>query len=213
MKTIEEQDGNLVENISRRFLLSTPLASAYGVVIFINLNRLETTKKKLEGLLFQDFQSMISGVLEYWSNPNRNLEFDDDLSQDIRDLRNIVASSKEVLENYRKAVLDTLGSEIEDKCPMVVFRRILKKVLDIGGGLSNAKESRNIFVDLSEMTFELCVEIGWSGSLLLNFLNGLDSTCRFWHEAYPTIVKKRSLASFSRFMTGLIVCVKTLIDK
>lgn len=207
-------EGNIIDNVCKRFLLPSHIAVGYAAVVFVNVNRLETTKKRLESLPFSAFLEMIIVILQYWVNPNDKLEFDDELSQDIRDLRTFFTSVKEATENFRNMCVEhILIPNFNDKCPVLVFKRLFKKILDVGGGLSNSKEVRNVFVDISEVIIDQSLEYGWTKDQLLAVLDSLDRSMALFQSWYPNTIKNRHINSLNRLMAGLMQCIQVLLKK
>jgi hypothetical protein len=55
-KRVEDAEGNPIQMIMTHFLLSQDLASQYVHIIFINHYRLDTTKRKMAGLGYADYE-------------------------------------------------------------------------------------------------------------------------------------------------------------
>ena len=90
--------------------MSKQLASQYANVIFINSNRIDTTKKKLQMFSLDDFEYCASVFMRLWSYfPQDSYEeFDSQLSQDCREIKQIIFSGKEVQDELRSIVTASL---------------------------------------------------------------------------------------------------------
>eukprot|EP00126_Sphaerothecum_destruens_P012338 Sdes_comp21158_c0_seq1m19829 len=67
VKIVEEMDGSLVANIQSNFLLSKALSHSYAAIIFLNLNRIECSKKKLIPFNFKDFEFLAWVIMNHWT--------------------------------------------------------------------------------------------------------------------------------------------------
>lgn len=122
---MEEESGNLRTLIQHEFLLPDVLAryrlfsvpqlyfppSKYAHIIFINNNRLDTSKRKLSSFTFPDFEYCASIFMRYWSSVggvDTTDEFDQILVQDVRDLKSILLPNKDLIESYRTIVFPLL---------------------------------------------------------------------------------------------------------
>ena len=115
LKSVEEQPGNLQQNIRTAFLLPDPLAQTYTVAVFITLHRsatspgevcngwrmavhrlvcrFEVCKKKLAVVSLEDWVSVCSAIRRDWSGAGLDVDdggeacLDRDFSASLRDLK------------------------------------------------------------------------------------------------------------------------------
>lgn len=109
-RRVEDSSGGLTRNIQDRFHLSKQLASRYANVIFINSNRIDTMKKKLSIFALDDFEYCASVFMRLWCYfPQDSYEeFDSQLSQDCRDIKQLILSGKEAQDELRSIVTAAL---------------------------------------------------------------------------------------------------------
>jgi len=103
----EVQQETVPERIQSDFLLPRRLACQYAHILFINTNRLDTSKKKLLQYTFTDFEYCASVFMRYWASPTRD-EFDPQLAQDIRDIRQLLNTNKDAFDEFRFRVAQYL---------------------------------------------------------------------------------------------------------
>jgi len=159
-KCVEELPGNFLHNIRNIYLLPENLADKYSVVVFIACHRLETTKKKLNFLKFDDYSLVCKAIMKEWTNGGVDVDesgepsLDRDFFNYLRDLKTLADKEKE----HRYAVCQQLGktsmnqrslSEIEAS-----FKTISKNILSIGQTLYNAKEVKDLFVNVVDKVVE-----------------------------------------------------------
>lgn len=86
--------------IQSEFLLSEPLADKYASIVFIQHFRLDTTKRRLRDLTFEDYDYFASLMMSHWTSSNQ-LKIDLDFNS-IRDLKIYLYDSNEIEEYRRK---------------------------------------------------------------------------------------------------------------
>ncbi|KAJ3061561.1 hypothetical protein HDU98_002491, partial [Podochytrium sp. JEL0797] len=163
----------------------------YSHIIFINFYRLDTTKKKLSNLTFNDFDYLGGIIMQYFTIVSEAAidDFDMGLAQDARDLKTILVNHNKTLDEFRTRVHDyltlvkeqshsespasatatgaggppatTVIQNVLDKCNTNTFKLLLKNTFSLGSGLSYNKEIRDVFGTLVEKIVEPCVGMGW----------------------------------------------------
>uniref|UniRef100_A0A6A7FSD2 Acidic fibroblast growth factor intracellular-binding protein-like n=2 Tax=Hirondellea gigas TaxID=1518452 RepID=A0A6A7FSD2_9CRUS len=68
-KQVEETSGSLVTAIQSHFLLTDQLSRKYAAIVFLLLNRFETSKRKLNYVTFEDLYNCAFAIIDHWSNP------------------------------------------------------------------------------------------------------------------------------------------------
>jgi len=177
LKSVEEQPGNLQQNIRTAFLLPDPLAQTYTVAVFITLHRFEVCKKKLAVVRLEDWVSVCSAIRRDWSGAGLDVDeggeayLDRDFCAGLRDLKVLVEREKE----FRYAVCQQLGrqnlhqrslAEIEAN-----FKNINKNIVCLGQSLYNNKELRELFVNIVEKIVEPFKQFKFSAEDLTQFLS------------------------------------------
>ncbi|KAJ3007258.1 UNVERIFIED_CONTAM: hypothetical protein HDU68_003617 [Siphonaria sp. JEL0065] len=113
MKRIEDQNGNIFKLVQDDFLLEDELAGQYSHIIFINFYRLDTTKKKLSHLTFNDFDYLGAIIMQYFTIVSEAAidDFDMGLAQDARDLKTIIVNHNKTLDEFRARVMTYLQQQ------------------------------------------------------------------------------------------------------
>ncbi|KAJ3397390.1 hypothetical protein HDU92_008381 [Lobulomyces angularis] len=206
MKRVEDSEGIIVDIIMQEFLLPRELASHYAHIVFINNYRLDTSKKKLQHLQYQDFEYVAAGFIKYLTiSPDAVLEeLDAGLIQDSRDLKTIIFNSKEIVEEFKSKIIVHLSQTptIMEKGQNNALKVILRNILVIGSGLSNNKEQRDIFSNVIEKVVEPASSLNWSSKDLEMFL----SSCIEVFEQIEGIsanYKNRYFKSFQRLVNAM----------
>ncbi|KAJ1964719.1 hypothetical protein IWQ62_002854 [Dispira parvispora] len=111
-KRVEDVEGvTLVEEIQQKFVLPLPVASQYAHTIFINSNRLDTTKRKLAPYKFDDFDACAHVFIDFWTSSTSTLTLDDIdelMVQAVRSFKNQVVDNRVRLEELRVQLMNHL---------------------------------------------------------------------------------------------------------
>ena len=144
-------------------------------------------------------------------------ELDPSLSQDCRDLKVLLLSSKDPLEEFKTSVslqLTSMGQgSIMDKTGLNGFKSILRNALMLGMSTGHSKEFKDIFINVQEKMVEPAIGLGWSGQDLEDFFKACVD--QFRNLNFPGNVSvnqsKRWVSSFDRWFTALqLVSVRML---
>ncbi|KAK9765287.1 hypothetical protein K7432_006516 [Basidiobolus ranarum] len=208
LKQVEDTEGQrIIEDIEQKFLLSTKLASQYAHIIFMSNNRLDTSRRKLTYYNFGDFEFCASVLSQYWTpTTSTNLEgFDENLALDIRDVKLAMTRDKGQVEEYRIAVFQDLKTHTNvntsDKFSHQ-FKFLYRNILNIGCDLYNAKETKDIFLNLMEKIIEPCVLVGLSASDMDLLFSSMITSFALLSFS-DTTLKKRYIAAMTRLLTGI----------
>lgn len=82
------------------------------------------------------------------------------------------------------------------------FKVLVRNVMQIGCGLNNAKEVRDIFLTLIEKVMEPCVSFGWRSPDCVSFLTAVRE-CWPKLNGVPTVVQRSLYVSWYRLTMGL----------
>ncbi|KAJ1824325.1 hypothetical protein LPJ60_000839 [Coemansia sp. RSA 2675] len=97
-KQAEDEEGMpLVNEIMDRFALSEPLATHYAHILFLNINRVDTTKRCLSHFKFADFDFCASILIQYWTTTTSTMTLDDidqPLTQHAQQLKSLLVENK-----------------------------------------------------------------------------------------------------------------------
>jgi hypothetical protein len=104
---------DLTQIIQDQFMVGEWLAKLYAHVIFLNLNRIDTSRKKLLQYTFSDFEFCASVLMKYWAPAAINgfeffCEFDSYWLQDLKELKQSVFASKDLIDHYRNLTYEHL---------------------------------------------------------------------------------------------------------
>jgi hypothetical protein len=195
----------MIDLIVSEFNIDRDLASHYAHIVFINAYRLDTTKKKLAYLGFYDFEFVASAFIQHLTPaPEQVLEdFDIQLIQDARDIRNIVFSNKDVAEEWRIALVGVVPAVME-KGGLSGITRILRNALLIVASLGNTKDQRDVFLAVFEKLCEPAYALCWGVQDAEGFFNAILET---WPglESIDAKLRKRYEPSLRR----IVIAMKT----
>jgi hypothetical protein len=213
MKKVEDLNGNLRQEIVKTFLLSTDLALAYATVIFISIHKMETAKKKLGLLKFQTYTEMISAILDYWTSTSDQAEFDLTLAQDLKDMKNCLFGSREVVDEFVGLLNRNLAAPLNEKVTPTFLKNFLRDVIDIGMGFSNPKEVKLLFVNILEELAEPCIQMNLNTKEVSTLLDTCCSQFYSLEKNNPNLFGKKSLyPSLQRMVQGISTCLTRLLD-
>ncbi|KAJ2778099.1 hypothetical protein GGI15_004280 [Coemansia interrupta] len=107
-KQSEDEEGvPLVNEIMEKFALSEPLAKKYAHILFLNINRVDTTKRCLSHFKFADFEFCASILILYWTTMSSTMTLDDidePLTQHAQQLKSLLVENKANFERLCTAV-------------------------------------------------------------------------------------------------------------
>jgi len=164
-KKIEDiENKDFICEIKKEYHIPTSLAKQYAHIIFTNLLRLDTSKRKMSLIDYVSFERAAAVFYTYWREPTNIYEFDEDLCQDFKDLKTQFFCIKEIWEDYKSKVIFELqksGNDLIISKGSQVFKLLLRNILTIGSSLNNSKENRNIFIQVIDKITEPCVSVGY----------------------------------------------------
>lgn len=190
-RSIEETEGGtLTDNVKKGFLVSDSLARYYACIVFMAIHRLETSKKRLLYLTFDDLAYCSERMIEHWTVGSEadtqgqdagdtGAEFDRVFLQELRDLR-IFVNDKETVDEHKSLVCQHLRKNVSKQFAASVegnFKSLCRGLLNIGSGLIHSREVKDIFSDLVEKFIEPCKQLDWNSRELEAFFVALDETC------------------------------------
>ncbi|KAJ2892115.1 hypothetical protein IWW38_003341 [Coemansia aciculifera] len=113
-KQSEDEEGvPLVNEIMDRFALSEPLATHYAHILFLNINRVDTTKRCLTHFKFSDFDFCASILIQYWTSSTSTTTLDDidqPLTQHAQQLKSLLVENKANFDRLCTAMRVHIGS-------------------------------------------------------------------------------------------------------
>ncbi len=173
-KRVEELPGDLLSNIQKKFLLSKSLSLKYAAFILLSKHRIETSKRKISISTTTVFETA-EAMFIHLTLPLKSVEFDYNLAREIRELR---------LSGFGSN-LDLVGAPF----PLLVST-IVENALQLGSGLSQAKEIKDFFHDLNEYFVIPIQQSNLSKpqtEKVFEFVSELQSSCIAWSRLVSCI--------------------------
>ncbi|KAI8324698.1 hypothetical protein GQ54DRAFT_55714 [Martensiomyces pterosporus] len=97
-KQSEDEEGvPLVNEIMDKFALPEPLAMHYAHMLFLNINRIDTTKRCLAHFKYSDFDFCASTLIRYWTTASSTMTLDDidePLTHQAQQLKGLLVDNK-----------------------------------------------------------------------------------------------------------------------
>jgi hypothetical protein len=207
-KKVEDLQGDLITNIQTKFLLNLDVASSYSYILFMTENRIDTTKKKLSFMYFRDFEYCASVFMKYWTDSLHHEDIDENLAQDLRDLKTTLSVDKNLPDQFVQLLPTT--SALDRERVYLLHKIMFRNILQIGSTLSQ-KEFRDIFIALMEKIVE---PIFNAGDITVDqfefFFQHLS--CSFTSvESFKPAFRERYHKSWSRLIDGIkLSCVRMM---
>eukprot|EP00794_Sanderia_malayensis_P020243 gene20243-22225_t len=187
LKAYEDSEGCAHEVINRNFLFSQQQARMYALLVFLFVNRFDSSKKRLAYLTFDDFMFCAEQMLSHWcvgsfdaSYTSSDVTHDDDeidrnFFQEVRDLKNIITDkdSNDQLKRFVVAYLENNNFIGLAKSTESVFRNITTKLFQIGSSMTNTRDVREFFSHTVEKVIEPVRQMEWTKHEFETFLEAL----------------------------------------
>ncbi|KAJ2707537.1 hypothetical protein FB645_000714 [Coemansia sp. IMI 203386] len=113
-KQSEDEEGvPLVNEIMDKFALPELLAKKYAHILFLNINRVDTTKRCLAHFKMADFDFCSSTLIKYWTTMSSTMTLDDidePLTQHAQQLRSLLIENKTNSEQLFSSVRNHIAS-------------------------------------------------------------------------------------------------------
>eukprot|EP01103_Thecamoeba_quadrilineata_P014708 TRINITY_DN4450_c0_g1_i1.p1 TRINITY_DN4450_c0_g1~~TRINITY_DN4450_c0_g1_i1.p1 ORF type:complete len:267 (+),score=50.76 TRINITY_DN4450_c0_g1_i1:337-1137(+) len=200
--------------IQSKFCLSKELAQRYASISFLCHHSFDTSQKKFPTNSYREFESISSILLEYWTSEGKCLALDSNLINDTRDLKALLYSSKDKIERYKGLVVDHLIRIGQDKSSVSRieerFGSFMKAVLFIGGTLSQSKEFRDFFVEMSEKLMGIIKNV--SITEIREFFQALITEFDHLNLEVSRKTMQRYSTSWKRYLRGIGECVVILLQ-
>lgn len=220
LRTIEETEGGrLTDTIKKLFLLSDTLARQYACISFMAINKIETGKKRLLYLTFDDLVFCAEQMLDHWTVGSvdgstaadvgdTGAEFDRVFLQELRDLK-VFVNDREIVEEHKSLVCSDVGKRFTKKLAKSVeanFKNLCRCLLNIAAGLIHSKEVKDVLSDFVEKFIEPCKQLEWDAKETEMFLGSLVDTSVKLDSLYKSSLE-RLIPVYSRFMTVSQKCI------
>lgn len=220
LRAIEEAEGGgLTDTIKKLFLLSDTLARQYACICFMAINKIETGKKRLLYLTFDDLAFCAEQMLDHWTVGSvegstaadvgdTGAEFDRVFLQELRDLK-VFVNDREIVEEHKSLVCNDITRRFTKKLAKSVegnFKNLCRCLLNIAAGLIHSKEVKDVLSDFVEKFIEPCKQLEWDSKETEIFLESLVETCSKLDSLYKSSLE-RLIPVYCRFVSVSKKCI------
>lgn len=212
MKTIEESPSNLFTLVKRKFLLPPELIRCYVGALFLNHHQIDVNSQPtVEGIALDVVLECTNAIIRCWSVDKCSLAFDPAIAHDMRDLKAALWNTQ---SEWTNIILNRVSEDMKMRLASAesVIVRIIQSALQIGSGLVNTREVRDLLVDIVDsMSFPLMHDIGLKNDAdLTEFFQSLQHVpplATNLVQNHPRVIR-----SFSSLMMGLSQCSQIIIS-
>ncbi|XP_024082614.1 acidic fibroblast growth factor intracellular-binding protein isoform X2 [Cimex lectularius] len=206
-KTVEDMQGSLIKNIRHLFLLPEELAKRYGAVVFMANMKVETGKRKLQYLTFNDFYECALAIMHSWTCPagtseHEECDLDREFFLDLREIRTLLDKEKElkhlVCSKIKPQLLEKAYQELENN-----FRTYSRSLITLGCNLHRQRDLKFLFIELVEKCIEPWRQVSWTSNDLTAFLSAFK-TCALQLDC---LREQDTRAAWERYMSVLACCL------
>ncbi|CAH8450846.1 unnamed protein product [Dicrocoelium dendriticum] len=212
----EDLPGHLVDNIQSLFLLPTDLSESYAAVVFITTNRFEVLKRSLSYITFADLTYCAGQLLSNWcaiakepkGDAPSGVELDLHFFHDLKECK-LLAEKKELLDRHRTLVIRALNETKDVKIISSLdtnFKHISKAVITIACGLSQARETQDLLVDIVEKLVEPMRALSWPAKDVKQFFEAYGKSATLLPPAKPDSFR----SVWMRFIVPFSNCVERM---
>ncbi|KAM7535813.1 hypothetical protein Aperf_G00000102834 [Anoplocephala perfoliata] len=213
---VEDTPGHLCDIIRRSFCLAQPLAEVYSAMIFLSVNRFETSKRCFSGATFADFTYCADQLMTYWTTSDStgskldsplDLDLDFEFCAELKSLK-LIVEKQTYLERHKSLVIRQISSSVSESCLHWIelnFKTLSKAITTIATGLSHAKEVRDLFLDIVEKVIEVVVSAQWTYQEFSNFLTSFDEALRILPPAKSSSFQRSWVRFFAPFKS---ICLR-----
>lgn len=203
-RRVEELPGDLNQNIQRKFLLSKRLSAKYAAIVLLTRHRIEVGRRKI-GISTVAVFECAEAFFFHLTLPSKTIEFDYILAREIRELRTTVyslQSQEELYESMNEAIHATDGEKagalMDQLLSVNLIKRLLEFILQIGSGLSQANDIRDLCIDINDLIVKTLRDSALERSSVELFFESLP-------RLYP------ESTSWRRLITALKLCTVAML--
>jgi len=221
LRTYEDMEESLNDILKNHFLFSEVLVKKYYPLVFVFLQRFETSKKRLNYLTYDNIITSADFITEKWTCHAGSFtngksadpeEIDRNFVQDLRDLHHTVTERdfQDLQRGYILARLEKKATTLHFKKSVDSnFRTISRNIFHIGGNLTHSKDVRDFFVDCVEKVVEPVKQLEWAHKEFDMFLNLLLDSWGDFKDEHRNFVRKYDTV-FIRYMEVMKKCLLQL---
>ncbi|PJF17301.1 hypothetical protein PSACC_02836 [Paramicrosporidium saccamoebae] len=212
LRRIEGSPTDLYRLIQRKFLLPEPLVRSYVGAIFLNHHQIDVNQhESVQEIPFDVILDCAHAFIEHWSVDRVSLAFDSAIAHDVRELKAALGHHQ---SSWAECLLLGLSdNDLHTKVAMrsVHIQPLVKNILQIGGGLVQSREIRDLLVDVIEMiAVPLLRNFGVDSNEIPHFFKGVSSMIDLVPQLQQT--NPRARKSFQTYIEGLQRCACTMVS-
>jgi hypothetical protein len=212
LRRIEGSPNDLYRLIQRKFLLPESLVRFYVGAIFLNHHQIDVNQHELiQEIPFDVILDCAHAFIEHWSVDRMSLAFDSAIAHDVRELKAALGQHQSSWAEclIRGLPQGDLRTKIISRS--VYLQPLLKNILQIGGGLVQSREIRDLLMDIMEMVaIPLLRNLGVDSDEISHLFKGVYSII----ELVPQLqqANPRSKKSFQTYIEGLQKCASAMVS-
>mmetsp|Transcript_31204 Transcript_31204/g.100118 ORF Transcript_31204/g.100118 Transcript_31204/m.100118 type:complete len:419 (-) Transcript_31204:22-1278(-) len=222
----------ILEMIQEDFCLPMELASQYLHMIFLCFNKIETFKSRLNLLDFNEWNSLSGVVMAMWGSEKSlelDLHFTDQMRQAkeaLLDKETFSDIRKHILSSFKSTIADLDGAwsggggggsihlgtgtgshHMQTTRKMMAalesnFNSIMKAIAQIGSGLQEWREVRDLFVDLNDKVLQPLDQADMSLEQVMILFSSMDKAL--------SVSKKKQLPMWAAAWRKCVEAIKML---
>mmetsp|Transcript_48713 Transcript_48713/g.76063 ORF Transcript_48713/g.76063 Transcript_48713/m.76063 type:complete len:414 (-) Transcript_48713:966-2207(-) len=221
----------VLQLITEDFMMPLDLASQYQNVIFLCANKIETFKSRLNFLDFTEWNSLAGVVMAMWGS-EYGLELNVQFTEHMRQFKDALAV-RETLSDYRKHIINTFRTSISDNDASISLlareqanrqkvhslennlSNMLRAMAQIGAGLQEWREVRDIFIDILEKILEPLDRSDMSLEQVILLFGAMDKAlllCNVLAKMKDSALPQWALA-WRKFVEGVKMVTITMYPK
>ena len=140
------------------FNISSILASRYVHLVFLATHQFECQKRRLRHIPYADWEMFASKLMGSWCTAASAYELDTELARNLREIKSLLLDPgvsttyyQYVTQTYEGQMRPMRGSDAMSTASIAPgrMRGVVKQLLELGSGLSNTKELRELFGSLA----------------------------------------------------------------
>lgn len=198
------------EVIASDFLLPEDLSRSYVHMIFLCHYKIDVHKKRLHFLTYENLDYLTGLILQQWALPN-SVQLDPMFVDMMRDLKSVMLSDRDILDEFKQRIaghFSDSSSQLGDMQPQVWqrldknFHTLMRSLLTIGAGLSQANEIRDLFLDITDKVVSECTKMEMSQAHIVHVFMLLVYEFNQLKTVNPRYLQKYA-TQWKRYLNGI----------
>lgn len=197
-KEIREEENSKLDIpsfIKKEFLLSDTTSNRYSRILFLCHFQMDTFKKRLKDISFEDFENYSQQMIKYWTDSKDIFKITLDFHQ-FRELKNIF-SITERREEFKNIVLNSKSFKSYDIL-VKHFGNFLKNLLNLACNLQ--KDISDFFYDVIEEFIDPFIKLKIKD----------DESRLFFHNLGNGLSKMKKMNHYSQNWENFIIVISSL---